>query len=262
MEKDQSANNKSKLQQTNFIGFKFPGVEIVPNFIAREEEAELVDKIDKNLWKNSQSGRKKQDYGPKVNFKKQKLKMSTFNGLPFYISEVVTKMKQLSFLKDFYIVEQCNLEYVPERGSQIEPHFDDSWLWGERLVTLNMLSDTWFTMNIDNDQFVQANFFTSFQQLDVNNLDEFKQPQALETCTVLQSSLVQVKIPLKRYSLVMLSGPARHRWKHAITRLVLPTGMIIYAFFLMMAELTQFYVLFSTLLVVLNIKQEIFENHF
>ncbi len=39
-----------------------------------------------------------------------------------------------------------NLEYSPERGAAIDAHFDDFWLWGERLVTVNMLSGTWLSM--------------------------------------------------------------------------------------------------------------------
>lgn len=33
-------------------------------------------------------------------------------------------------LEDFRPVEQCNLDYSPERGSAIDPHLDDAWLWG------------------------------------------------------------------------------------------------------------------------------------
>ncbi len=39
-----------------------------------------------------------------------------------------------------------NLEYSPERGAAIDAHFDDFWLWGERLITVNMLSGTWLSM--------------------------------------------------------------------------------------------------------------------
>lgn len=78
-------------------------------------------------------------------------------------------------------MEQCNLEYLPERGSAIDPHIDDEWLWGEQLITLNLLSDT----------------FLTFVKEELN---------------------VEVRVPLPRLSLLIVSGAARHSWKHAIYR--------------------------------------------
>lgn len=56
------------------------------------------------------------------------------------------KFKEISELSDFKIVELCHLEYCPERGASIDPHADDSWLWGERLVTINLNSSTVLTL--------------------------------------------------------------------------------------------------------------------
>ena len=91
-------------------------------------------------------------------------------------------MKQLPCLQDFLPVELCNLDYHPERGSAIDPHFDDFWVWGERLVTLNLLSDTYLTFTND----------------DVPS--------------------VEVAVPLIRRSLIVVYGPARKEWKHSIKR--------------------------------------------
>ena len=189
---------------------------VVPNFLSSNEEASLVEEIDSCQWKKSQSGRCKQDYGPKVNFKKQKIKLSTFKGLPPYISNVICKMKKLAFLNDFEIVEQCNLEYVPERGSQIEPHFDDDWLWGERLVTLNMLSDTWFTMTYPSSEMCSLRSYSS-EEFDVSLISDINKSDMSDN-KQLAFDLTKVKIPLQRRSLVVLYGPARHKWKHAIER--------------------------------------------
>ena len=210
--------NSGHINVENFlIGFHFPGVTIIPDFLSPTEECELVNKIDSCPWKNSQSGRCKQDYGPKVNFKKQKVKFATFSGLPFYIASVVKKMRTVSTLEDFDVVEQCNLEYVPERGSQIEAHFDDEWLWGERLVTLNLLSDTWFTMTCASDNACPLKAFRR-EDLLINNISQFSSHSCEEKLTY---NMIKVKIPLNRRSLVILDGPARHKWKHAIERYVL-----------------------------------------
>jgi alkylated DNA repair protein alkB family protein 4 len=91
-----------------------------------------------------------QDYGPKVNFKRQKVKLGSFNGLPPFSAGLVKRMQQQSEMEElrgFTPVELCNLDYSPERGSAIDPHMDDEWIWGERLVTLNLLSPTYLTFS-------------------------------------------------------------------------------------------------------------------
>ena len=89
-----------------------------------------------------------QDYGPKVNFKRQKVKLGSFNGLPPFSERLVKRMQsELEELRGFTPVELCNLDYSPERGSAIDPHMDDDWIWGERLITLNLLSPTYLTFS-------------------------------------------------------------------------------------------------------------------
>lgn len=117
-----------------------------------------------------------------MNFKKRKVRVGSFAGLPLYSRLLVDRFANYSCIAGFVPVELCNLEYLPQRGSAIDPHHDDWWLWGERLVTLNLLSDTVLTFADDS------------------------QP----TLSIL------VKLP--RRSLVVVSGPARYKWKHAIQR--------------------------------------------
>ncbi|XP_057677171.1 alpha-ketoglutarate-dependent dioxygenase alkB homolog 4 isoform X2 [Corythoichthys intestinalis] len=145
--------------------------------------------MDQDVWNLSQSGRKKQDFGPKVNFKKRKVRLAGFSGLPALSKKLVLRMQQVESLASFQPVEQCNLDYNPQRGSAIDPHLDDSWLWGERLVTVNMLSATTLNMSLER----------GLPQLGL-------------------SGEVNVAVPLPRRSLVVLYGEARHRWKHGILR--------------------------------------------
>ena len=42
------------------------------------------------------------------------------------------------------------LEYDQERGSNIAPHMDDLWLWGERIFGINLLADTEITFSQGN----------------------------------------------------------------------------------------------------------------
>ncbi|KAM4760594.1 alpha-ketoglutarate-dependent dioxygenase alkB homolog 4 isoform 1-T1 [Cyanocitta cristata] len=154
-------------EHSEFAGwaFPFPGVFLVEEFISEEEECEIVELMDRDDWKPSQSGRKKQDYGPKVNFKKQRLKAGSFTGLPGFSRKIVAQMKACAVLSGFLPVEQCNLDYRPERGSAIDPHFDDWWLWGERLVSLNLLSKTVLSMSCDSEDTIQLFPISSKEEL-------------------------------------------------------------------------------------------------
>lgn len=61
--------------------------------------------------------------------------------------ERMQQSDEIEELRGFMPVELCNLDYSPERGSAIDPHMDDDWIWGERLVTLNLLSPTYLTFS-------------------------------------------------------------------------------------------------------------------
>ncbi|XP_069617423.1 alpha-ketoglutarate-dependent dioxygenase alkB homolog 4 [Ranitomeya imitator] len=222
-------------EQTEAAGwwFSFPGVTLIEEFVTENEERDMVHVMDQDEWRPSQSGRRKQDFGPKVNFKKQKIKIANFNGLPSFSKILWERMKNHSVLKGFLPVEQCNLDYNSHRGSAIDPHFDDSWLWGERLVSLNLLTDTVLTMtssSVDNLLLIS----TSDQHSEQNgsclqpgiNSDVVNMQPDLPACAGVHTSKsalvpysdVKVAIHLPRRSLVVLYGDARYNWMHAIHR--------------------------------------------
>ncbi|XP_058020344.1 alpha-ketoglutarate-dependent dioxygenase alkB homolog 4-like [Ahaetulla prasina] len=222
--------------QSEFEGwaFQFPGVFLLEEFINTNEEYQMVELMDRSTWKPSQSGRRKQDYGPKVNFKKQKLKAGYFSGLPSFSKEIVARMRKYPVLESFSPVEQCNLDYDPERGSAIDPHWDDWWLWGERLVSLNLLSDTVLSMSCDSEDSLQLFplVFHENKQMHGSNSPDVSQEYRINDCSLLErlestdhssTKLVPLReilvaIYLPQRSLVVLSGPARYQWKHAIYR--------------------------------------------
>ncbi|KAK6010708.1 hypothetical protein OSTOST_24238 [Ostertagia ostertagi] len=106
---------------------------------------EMIDGIE---WVPSQSGRRKQDFGPKVNFKHKKVKVDTFVGMPEYADMLLDKMRAISQEKlgNYVPFEMCNLEYDENRKSAIEMHFDDTWIWGNRLISINLLNGSVMTL--------------------------------------------------------------------------------------------------------------------
>uniref|UniRef100_A0A1I7X6I6 Phage protein n=1 Tax=Heterorhabditis bacteriophora TaxID=37862 RepID=A0A1I7X6I6_HETBA len=59
---------------SDYPRLEIEGLTLVTDFLSGSEENYLMDMIDQVNWVQSQSGRRKQDYGPKVNFKQKKLK--------------------------------------------------------------------------------------------------------------------------------------------------------------------------------------------
>ena len=69
---------------------EFNGLYLLENFLSSDEEEKLVALIDNDPnWRDSQSGRRKIDYGPTANFKKKKIKVGRFRGLPQYSKDFI-----------------------------------------------------------------------------------------------------------------------------------------------------------------------------
>ena len=81
---------------------------------------------------------------------------------------------------DFQPIEVNILSYEESLGSNIASHFDDFWLWGERILGLNLLSDTVMTYTRPNDP-----------------------------------SIV-IRVPIPRRALYLMSKSSRNEWQHGI----------------------------------------------
>ncbi|CAB0012973.1 unnamed protein product [Nesidiocoris tenuis] len=118
------------------------GIHVKPDFLTPAEETRLTRALDALPWDVSQSGRRKQNFGPKCNFKKRRLRLGNFKGFPVSTKFVQEKFENVDILEGYQTIEQCSLEYDPKRGASIDAHIDDCWVWGERIVTVNLLSDS------------------------------------------------------------------------------------------------------------------------
>jgi len=180
----------------------FPGTYIQLDFLNQDECEKLINSLDSIPWDISQSGRRKQNFGPKTNFKKKKLRLGKFNGFPESTKFVQDKLNQVFELKNFQTIEQCSLEYDPEKGASIDPHIDDCWIWGERIVTVNVLGDSVLTM-------------TPYRgSINKYNLDCVEHHQNEE----LPKENYVVRLPMPEGSLMVLYGQARYQWEHAVLR--------------------------------------------
>ncbi|XP_059481722.1 alpha-ketoglutarate-dependent dioxygenase alkB homolog 4 [Neocloeon triangulifer] len=198
--------NQVVQEHPNHLGesVDFPGIYIHEDFLTKEEAEILVRGIDDTPWDLSQSGRRKQNFGPKCNFKRQKIAVGSFGGFPAFSLFVQEKFKKVPVMDEFQSIEQCTLEYNPDRGASIDPHIDDCWIWGERIVTVNVLGDSVLTM-------------TYLQEKD---RCRYNLPLAPDLYLNFDESLVRkvVRIPMSVRSLLIMTGQARYQWEHRILR--------------------------------------------
>jgi len=222
----------------------FSGIKIIPEFVSVEEETTLLEDLDQAPWSISQSGRRKQNYGPRANFKKRKAKVGAFQGFPMPTKFIQDRFKTVSSLKDYRTVEQCSIEYRPEKGACISPHIDDCWIWGERIVQLNLMSDTYLTLlpfestepvrynlqdvakypKVMNDKTGEVKF-NPFESTD----ETWKSNQAYSIENSIDKKYV-IKIPLPRRSLLIMYGNPRYDWEHCVLRKDISSRRIVIAY--------------------------------
>lgn len=139
-----------------------------------------------------------QNFGPKCNFKKRKLRLGTFNGFPQSTEFVQKKFSEIPLLNNFKTVEQCTLEYNPKRGASIDPHIDDCWIWGERIVTVNVLGDSVLTM---------TPYTESIRRYNLDYVENYSSKVDKKIGT--QQDIV-IRLPMPAKSLMVLYGLARY----------------------------------------------------
>merc|ERR1719350_1473481 len=85
---------------------EMPGLMVIQDFLSLEEESKLVSDLDCLPWDPSQSGRRKQNFGPRANFKKRKTKVGNFCGFPEVTRFVQQRFAEVDILEDYKPVEQ------------------------------------------------------------------------------------------------------------------------------------------------------------
>ncbi|KAG6442165.1 alpha-ketoglutarate-dependent dioxygenase alkB homolog 4 [Manduca sexta] len=204
---------------------EYPGVYIQLDFLSEDEEKSLMENIDEMPWDISQSGRRKQNYGPKANFKKKKLVPGQFGGFPRFSKFIQERFDSVDLLKGYQVIEQCSLEYDPRKGASIDPHIDDCWVWGERIATVNCLSDTVLTMTRYKGENTKYNLYSAEEYPALLSREgRFLNDWEKENTNPLEISKSQltrdaiIRIPMPRRSLLIIYGEPRYHWEHCVLR--------------------------------------------
>lgn len=113
------------------------------------------------------------------------------------------KFSEIPILNNFQTIEQCTLEYDPVRGASIDPHIDDCWIWGERIVTVNVMGNSVLTMSSYHGPDTKYNLKSIIEysstieslKFDIKNKNENED--------------IIVRLPMPEGSLMVLYGIAR-----------------------------------------------------
>lgn len=127
-------------------------------------------------------------------------------------------------LHGFRTVEQCSLEYDPKRGASIDPHIDDCWIWGERIVTVNILGDSVLTM---------TPYRGSIMRYNLDCISSYKSILQKDTCNNTQINTddnIVVRLPMPARSLMILYGPARYNFLVQTKKYTISHRIILFLF--------------------------------
>jgi alkylated DNA repair dioxygenase AlkB len=152
------------------------GLKYIPDYITENEQAELLELIDRQIWMETLK-RRVQHYGYKYDYKKRGLDSSLYLGsLPNWILKIADKLYESKLTEK--ITDQVIInEYMPVQG--IADHIDCPSCFDKTIISLSLGSTC--VMN-----------FTHVKTLE------------------------KIPILLYPKSLIILQEDARYEWKHGI----------------------------------------------
>lgn len=174
----------------------FGGLVVWPDFVSEAEAARLLEEIESRPFKPAQSGKGKQHFGPRMNFRRQRMNLRNFEGLPSFAHELERRVRARAALEeapgltqalDSYVTtDTFVLRYDAAQASNLDLHVDDTFAYGELILDLSLENDGWLTF-LDGDP--QSGVDRAF-------------------------SCVRAALPAR--SMALLFGPARYAWFHGI----------------------------------------------
>jgi len=175
----------------------FGGLVVWPDFVSEAEAGCLLEEIESRPFTPAQSGKHKQHFGPRMNFRRKSMNPSRFEGLPSFARDLERRVREraaaeeeapglVRALEPYVTTDTFVLRYDAAQASNLDLHVDDTFAYGELILDLSLESDGWLTF-LDGDP--QSGIDRAF------------------TC---------VRAALPSRSMALLFGPARSAWFHGI----------------------------------------------
>ncbi len=178
----------------------FAGLVVWPDFVSEDEAERLLAEIESRPFTPAQSGKGKQHFGPRMNFRKQRMNPRGFEGLPRWGRALEARVRDraasessvpglVAALDAYVTTDAFVLRYDVGQASNLDLHVDDTFAYGELILDLSLESDGWLTF------------------LDADPQRGVDRPFAC----------VRARVPAR--SMALLFGPARYDWFHGIRAL-------------------------------------------
>jgi hypothetical protein len=113
----------------------------------------------------------------------------------------------------FIPVEASALDYEPSRGANLDPHVDDEWIWGERVLGVCLMSEAVMT------------FCARLEGITCSTVAPGT-AAAAGTTTADAPRPEEFRVVLPRRALFAIAGPARHAWLHGIAARDVPARRV------------------------------------
>jgi alkylated DNA repair protein alkB family protein 4 len=181
---------------------EFGGIRVYPQALSAAEADQILKQIDARPFAPSQSGKRKQHFGPRFNFMRRRMNAERFAGLPDYALLLEDRLRERvradgagdpedlaacrRALADFQTTDVFVLRYLEHEQSNLDFHVDDLYAYGEAIIDVSLDSDSILTL-----------------------LGPLATDQP-------ESELRCVRVPLPARSLAVVYGRARLDWQHAI----------------------------------------------
>ena len=182
----------------------FAGVYLLSDFLSERESDRLLESIEETPFRPAQSGKLKQHFGPKINFNKRRMNASGFAGIPVYAGMLEERLRQRlarisgrggtlvsdprldTAMREYTTTDVFVLRYHEADQSNLDFHVDDTFAYGEVILDLSLESDAVLTFLRERESSAEG------------------------------PSWDCIRVPLPARSMMVLFGPARFDWEHAI----------------------------------------------
>jgi hypothetical protein len=228
---------------------------------ASDDDGAASSESSRCRWVPSQSGRSKYEIGPQANFKQRKCKLGPafetggfdralrpllaraaqvtnqvlhVPGNPPVVDfsaastlatgEALSAAHAAALAGDFVPVEFSCLDYRPDVASNLDPHVDDEWAWGGRVLGVSLLCDAVMT-------FVQRTPGISCSTVSMTEVTassmESSSPAAVSAAADDHSPRpLEFRAVLPRRALFTLAQGSRHEWLHGIASVDIPSRRV------------------------------------
>lgn len=197
----------------------FSGVRVYPGALSPAESEALLAEIERRPFLPSQSGKRKQHFGPRFNFVRRRMNADRFTGLPASAHALEARLRDcvagdrrgdpadlarcLEALSEFTTTDVFVLRYAESERSNLDFHVDDLHAYGEAILDVSLDSDSVLSFLGPEATPAAAGIGEAIR---VGRSDR-PDPDAVRVC---------IRVPLPARSIAVVYGRARFAWQHAI----------------------------------------------